>query len=178
MSAVHDAVQRRVGQGGVSNDLVPAADRDLAGDQQRAAVVAVVNDLEQIATLLGIERLRPPIIDDQEPDAFECGEQPRQAALAARLGQIAEQAAGALIEYREALAACLVAEGTSQPRLADTGRSSGILPGVRRLKFGSSIRFTRATVRPLRRLVSSAMPARSISSSGNPIGRWRCCRLG
>jgi hypothetical protein len=53
MSAVHDAVQRRVGQGGVSNDLVPAADRDLAGDQQRASIVAVVDDLEEVATLLG-----------------------------------------------------------------------------------------------------------------------------
>ena len=28
VSAVHDAVQCRVGQGGISDDLVPAADRD------------------------------------------------------------------------------------------------------------------------------------------------------
>jgi hypothetical protein len=34
--------------------------------QQRAAVVAVVDDLEQIAALLGIERLRPPVVDDQD----------------------------------------------------------------------------------------------------------------
>ena len=86
MGAVNDAVEDRVAEGGVADHLVPSTDRDLAGDQQRAAVVAVVDDLEQIAALLGIERLRPPIIDDQEPDAFERGQQPRQAALAARLG--------------------------------------------------------------------------------------------
>ena len=90
MSAVHDAVQRRVRQGGVSNDLVPAADRDLAGDQQRAPIVAVVDDLEEVATLLGIERLRPPIIDDQEPDAFKRGQQPRQAAFAACLAEVGQ----------------------------------------------------------------------------------------
>ena len=123
MGAMNDAVEDRVTERGVGDHLVPFTDRDLAGDQQRPAVVAVVNDLEQIAALLGIKRLRPPIIDDQEPDAFERGEQPRQAALAARLGQIAEQAAGAFVEHREALAAGLVAEGTSQPRLADTGRT-------------------------------------------------------
>ena len=37
--------------------------------------------------------------------------------------EIGEQARGALVEHREALAAGLVAEGASQPRLADTGRA-------------------------------------------------------
>jgi hypothetical protein len=44
-------------------------------DQQRAAVVAVVDDLEHIAALLGIERFQVPIINDQQPDAFERGQQ-------------------------------------------------------------------------------------------------------
>jgi hypothetical protein len=35
---------------------VPAIDRDLAGDQQGSPVVAIVDDLEQIAALLGVER--------------------------------------------------------------------------------------------------------------------------
>jgi hypothetical protein len=90
MGAVNDAVEDRVAERGVGDHLVPFADRHLAGDQQRSAVIAVVDDLEQIAAMLGIERLRAPIIDDQQPDAFERGQQPRQAALTARLGQIAE----------------------------------------------------------------------------------------
>jgi hypothetical protein len=72
---------------------MPAVDRHLAGNQQRTAIVAIVDDLEQVATLLGVERLRSPVVDDQQTDAFERGQQAGQAALAARLGQIAEQVA-------------------------------------------------------------------------------------
>src|SRR5947209_10132711 len=103
---------------------MPAIDRDLAGDQQRPPVVTVVDDLEQITTLIGIERFRPPIVDDQQAGAFERGHQPRQPAFAARLGKIGEQARGALVEHRKALAAGLVAESASQPRFADTGRAN------------------------------------------------------
>ena len=66
MGAVDDAVENGVGQGRIANHLVPASDRDLACDQQRSSVAAIVDDLEQVAALLRIERFRPPIIDDQE----------------------------------------------------------------------------------------------------------------
>ena len=79
MGAVNDAVEDRITERGIGDHLVPFTDRDLAGDQQRAALVAIVDDLEQIAALLGIERLRPPIVDDQQPDAFERGQQPRRS---------------------------------------------------------------------------------------------------
>ena len=83
MRAMDDAVEDGVSQGWVADHLMPAVDRDLTGDQQRAAVVAVVDDLEQIATLLGVERFRPPIpgsspgTDDQQTGAFERGQHPR-----------------------------------------------------------------------------------------------------
>src|SRR5260370_16025919 len=102
---------------------MPPINRDLTGDQQRAPVVTVVDDLEQVAALIGVERFRSPIVDDQQPDAFERGHQPRQPALAARLGEIGEQARCTLVEYREALAAGLVAESASQPRLSNAGRA-------------------------------------------------------
>lgn len=117
--AVNDAVEDRVTERGISNHLVPFANRDLAGDQQR---VAVIDDIEEVASLFGIERLRPPVVDDQEPDAFEHRQEARQAALAARLGQVAKQPIGALIEHGEAFAAGFVAESAGQPRLTDTGR--------------------------------------------------------
>src|SRR5437868_11775605 len=65
MGAIDDAVENGVSQGGIANDFMPATDRDLAGDQERPPVVAIVDDLEQIATLLGVERFRPPIVNDQ-----------------------------------------------------------------------------------------------------------------
>jgi hypothetical protein len=39
---VDDAVEDGVGQCRVADDLVPALDRQLAGDQQRAGVVAML----------------------------------------------------------------------------------------------------------------------------------------
>src|SRR5439155_13818604 len=90
---------------------------------QVSPVVATVDAHQPSTTRFGIERFRPPIGDDQQAGAFECGHQPRQPAFAARLGEIDEQARGALVEHRKALAAGLVAESASQPRLADTGRA-------------------------------------------------------
>src|SRR6516165_7389633 len=108
-------------KGRIADHLMPAIHGDLAGDQQRPAIAAIVDDLEQIAALLGIERFRAPIVDDQQADALERGQQPRQPTFTARLGEIDEQARSALVEHREAVATGLVAEGTSEPRLADTG---------------------------------------------------------
>jgi hypothetical protein len=60
MGAMDDAVENGVSQRGITDDFMPAIDGDLAGDQQRPPVVAIVDDLEQITTLFGIERFRPP----------------------------------------------------------------------------------------------------------------------
>ena len=59
MGAMDDAIESGVGQGGIADHLVPAIDRDLTGDQQGSPVVAIIDDLEQIAALLGVERFRP-----------------------------------------------------------------------------------------------------------------------
>jgi len=59
MGAMDDAVENGVAQGGIANHLVPAIDRDLAGDQQGSPVVAIVDDFEQIAALLGLDLAIP-----------------------------------------------------------------------------------------------------------------------
>ena len=54
-----DAIQDRVGEGRIADQVVPAIDRDLAGDQRGALPVALLDDLEQVAALLGPEGSRP-----------------------------------------------------------------------------------------------------------------------
>ena len=83
MGVVHDAVQDGVGQGWVADDVVPAVDRRLAGDDQRPGVVAILDDLQQIALLFGGQRLRPPIVQDQQVDPGELLEQPGIPPVAA-----------------------------------------------------------------------------------------------
>jgi len=58
MGVVQDPVQDGVGQRWVADDVVPAVDRHLAGDDQRPGVVAVLDNLQQIALLFGDQRLR------------------------------------------------------------------------------------------------------------------------
>ena len=114
-----DAIEDGVGQCGIADDLVPAFDRDLAGDDERAAIVAVVDDLQQIAALLGGQRLGSPVVEDQQVDARELAHQASIAAIAARQRQGSEQPRAALVEDRQIFAACLVAEGAGEPRFAD-----------------------------------------------------------
>ena len=48
-----DAIENGVGQSGISHEFVPAVDRKLAGDDQGTSVVAILDDLQQIALLFG-----------------------------------------------------------------------------------------------------------------------------
>src|SRR5262249_14683352 len=57
MSVVNDTVQYRIAEGGIGNDVMPLRDGDLACDQERSFVVAIIDDLKEITTLLGGERL-------------------------------------------------------------------------------------------------------------------------
>ena len=118
---VNDAVQYRITEGGIGNDVVPLRHGDLACDQERPFVVAVVDDLKQITTLVGGERFGSPVVEDEEIDTLKRGDQARQTAFAARLGEIGEQAGCSLVEDGEAVAASFVAERTGKPGLAGAG---------------------------------------------------------
>lgn len=63
---VDEAVEDRVGERRIGDDLVPMFDGDLAGDDRRSATVTVVDDLKEIASLLGRERREPPVVEDQQ----------------------------------------------------------------------------------------------------------------
>jgi hypothetical protein len=147
---VNEAVEDGVGISRVANEGVPLVDRDLSGEDGRATPIAFLEDLVEVTTGAGIERFEAPIVEDEELDAGETAQDAGIAAVTAGEGEFGEELGNPLIENRAAVAASLVIEGTSKPRFAHAGRSSVILPGVRRLRFGSSIRFTRAAVKPSR----------------------------
>lgn len=178
MGVVDEAVEDGVGIGWVADDLVPLIDWDLAGQNGRAAAISFFEAFVEITARATVERLEAPIIEDEKLDAVEAAHDAGVAAVAVGQREIGEELGNALIEDQTVVAAGVVAEGTGKPTFADPGRSSVILPGVRRLRFGSSIRFTLGAVRLLPWSVPNAMPVPSISSSGNPIARWRCCQRG
>ena len=114
-----EAIEDGVGEGRLADDLVPASDRELAGDQRRAAAVAVLDDLHQIAPLVAVRRSGPQSSRISRSDLAEAAEQPREAAVAVGELEIGEQPRQALVEDGESVAAGLLAERAGEPRLAD-----------------------------------------------------------
>ena len=80
MGVVDEAVEDGVSDGGIGDDLVPMLDWHLTGDDGRSALVAIIDDFEEITTLVAGERGEAPIIKDEQvgrnegaaerPDAF------------------------------------------------------------------------------------------------------------
>src|ERR1700687_5875430 len=115
VSVVNEAVQDRVAEGGVADDVVPMFDGDLAGNDGRGATVAIIKDLQKVAPFGRIENRKAPVIEDQELNAADGLEQATIAAVAASKGKGLEQARDAVILDRTIVATSLVAEGAGNP---------------------------------------------------------------
>ena len=109
MDVVDQSVQHGVGDRRVADDLVPMIDRQLAGDDGRAAVVTVVHDLQQIAALVAGERRQAPVVQDQQLHPADRLQQASMAAVAAGQGQRLQQSGHAVIDDRAVVPARLVA---------------------------------------------------------------------
>src|SRR5438094_3256988 len=79
---VNEAVEDRVGVGGIADQVMPSIDRQLAGEDGGAAAVAIIEDLEKVVTGGGIEWLEAPIIEDEKIDAAERAQQAQMASVA------------------------------------------------------------------------------------------------
>ena len=71
MGAGNQAVGDRVGDGGIAQVIVPLGDRNLAGQDGGAEAVAVIDHLEEVATILIAKRGDAPVIQDQQLDSGE-----------------------------------------------------------------------------------------------------------
>ena len=63
---VDEAVEDRIGEGGVGDAGVPVLDRDLGGDQGGGAAVTIVEDLEQVFGLGAGEGVAEPVVEDEQ----------------------------------------------------------------------------------------------------------------
>src|SRR6202451_2030919 len=111
IGVMNDAVEDGVSERGYPDQIVPAVDGNLAGDDERALVVAILDDFEQVARLFGGERLRPPIVEDEQLDAGQGTQEPGVAGVAVSDGEIGEEPGHAGVENGEVFSARLVAEG-------------------------------------------------------------------
>lgn len=63
MRVVEQSIEDSVGERGFADGSVPMVDGQLARDERRTGIHAVVEDLEQIVARRRVERMQPPIVE-------------------------------------------------------------------------------------------------------------------
>ena len=118
---VNEAIQDGVGVSRVADQFVPFCHGKLAGDEGGSIAVPVLKYLKQMMAGIGVERLKSPVVEDEQVDAREAFQPYRNTSIAARHAQFVEQLAKPDVEDRQIVAAGLVPNGTGQPALARSG---------------------------------------------------------
>jgi hypothetical protein len=115
-----EAIEDRIGVGGLADEVVPGFDGELAGEQRGAASMAFLHDLHEIAPLASIEAVRTEVVEDQQIDFGQQAEEAREAAVAVRELQLCEEARHARVVCAVALAAGPLSKGAGEPGLAQS----------------------------------------------------------
>src|SRR2546426_10628307 len=123
MGVVKEAIADGVRHGGVPEVVVPLVGRELAGDDGRASLTAILQDLQEIAPVLVAQGPESPVLEHHDVDAGELAEQPQVGAVGVREGELIEESGEAAVESAVALAARLLREGAGDKRLARPGRA-------------------------------------------------------
>jgi len=116
---VNDAIEDGVGDGGITDDVMPVFERQLAGDEDGSDVVAILDDFEEITSLIGIEGFWSPIVDNEELDLGDGFQHAGIASVAAGQGKRCEQTRRSVIDRREIIAAGFIAKGAGEVTFAD-----------------------------------------------------------
>ena len=81
-------VENGVGISGVTDDLMPAIDRKLRRDYRRFAAIAFFEDFQKIMACCGVERLKTPVIENQQISPAKRAQNARMASVTARQGKM------------------------------------------------------------------------------------------
>ena len=95
VGVVDKAVEDGVGEGGVAEQFMPLSQGELAGDEGGARGVAVFEEFEEVAAVLGVELGESEVVEDEEVGFGEGGEELGVAAVAVGDGEVVEESGGA-----------------------------------------------------------------------------------
>src|SRR6185437_10049964 len=104
-----------VGKRGLPEIGMPGVHGELAGDERGAGVDAVIEDLQEICSVLGGQRGESPVVEDDERSLGEGLQELDVAAVPMRDAQFLDQAGYAPVEHRVALATGLLGECAGDP---------------------------------------------------------------
>ena len=128
---VQQAVEDGGGDHRVAEDVPPGAEALVAGDDDRAALVAAADELEEQVGALAIDRDVADLVDDQDLRLGEELELLVEAVLGERLAEGGDEPGRGGEQRPVAQLAGLEAEGDREMGLADAGRNSYILRSSR-----------------------------------------------
>ena len=83
LGVVHNAIENGVGEGRLADDVVPAADRQLACEQGRGAAVAILAISSRSRRCSAVMGSGPPIVEDRQAGPVRATERARVAVIAA-----------------------------------------------------------------------------------------------
>src|SRR2546422_5137044 len=118
MGVVKEAIADRVRHRGVPEVLVPLVGRELARDDRRPGLAAILQDLEQVAAVLTPQRAEAPVLEHEDVDAGELAEEADVGAVGMSEGEFVEEPGHAAVERPISLAAGLLGKGAGEEALA------------------------------------------------------------
>lgn len=118
MGIVDNPVEDGVGDGRLTDHIVPLSDGQLSGDQGGFSSVALFEDFKKIEALLIVEAVGTPIIEEQQLDASKFVDEPWKATVEACQGEVFEQARHALIKHGMIEPGSLAGKGATESSFA------------------------------------------------------------
>src|SRR5579871_1518893 len=106
MGIVDQTVEDAIGKRWVADLFMPTRYRQLRSEDGRMQLVTVLADLPEIAALWFRQRGHCPVVDHENIDTAEPGQQTAQAAVCPRHREITKQRLGTSVERRVPIAAC------------------------------------------------------------------------
>jgi hypothetical protein len=121
-------IEDRVRDGGVAQVVVPALARQLAGDDGRAAPIAIVEHLEQVVAVHVLHHRQAPIVEHEHIDAGEARQQRGVRAVRVRQRELLKEPRQATIDRAVPLPTGLLAERAGEVRFPDPRRANYMMP--------------------------------------------------
>ena len=121
MRLMEDAVANGIRHTRFTDGGVPRGRRELTRDERRAPFAAIFDHFQQIPPLRLGQRREQPIVDGDEIELGEFGQQSGIRAVAPTDREFVEQARRPDVRRREAVTTGALDEGGGQPRFPDPG---------------------------------------------------------
>ena len=115
VGVMHQAVEDRVGQCRIPQGLMPVLDRQLTGHQRGPAIMAIFDDLQQVATIFITERRQAPVIENQQVGLGQGRQHFPIASIPFGDREFLEESGEPEVERGQAFATGLMPQRTAEP---------------------------------------------------------------